>query len=42
MALENERLRVEHVALGDYLSLPGLIDRFVQQMAGLGPNPFKE
>ena len=42
MALENERLSVEHVALGDYLSLPGLIDRFVQQMAGLGPNPFKE
>ena len=42
MALEDQRLRVEHVALGDYLTLPGVIDSFVKQIEALGPNPFKE
>jgi quinone-modifying oxidoreductase subunit QmoB len=42
MALEEQRVRVEHVALSDYLTLPGLIDRFVQQIEALGPNPFKD
>jgi len=42
MALEEQRIRVEHVALADYLTLPGLIDDFVKQIEALGPNPFKE
>ncbi len=42
MALEEQRIRVEHVALSDYLTLPGLIDGFVKQIETLGPNPFKE
>jgi quinone-modifying oxidoreductase subunit QmoB len=42
MALEEQRIRVEHVALADYLTLPGLIDGFVKQLEALGPNPFKE
>jgi len=42
MALEEQRIRVEHVALTDYLTLPGLIDGFVKQIEALGPNPFKE
>ncbi len=42
MALEDERVQVEHVALSDYLTLPGLIDRFVKKIEDLGPNPFKE
>jgi quinone-modifying oxidoreductase subunit QmoB len=42
MALEEQRIRVEHVALADYLTLPGLIDGFVKQIEALGPNPFKE
>jgi quinone-modifying oxidoreductase subunit QmoB len=42
LALEEQRIRVEHVALSDYLTLPGLIDSFVKQIQGLGPNPFKD
>jgi quinone-modifying oxidoreductase subunit QmoB len=42
MALEEQRVRIEHVALSDYLTLPGLIDRFVEQIQSLGPNPFKD
>ena len=41
MALEEQRVRIEHVALSDYLTLPGLIDGFVKQIEALGPNPFK-
>jgi quinone-modifying oxidoreductase subunit QmoB len=41
MALEEERVQVEHVALSDYLTLPGLIDRFVKKIEDLGPSPFK-
>ena len=42
LALEEQRVRVEHVALSDYLTLPGLIDSFVKQIQELGPNPFKD
>jgi quinone-modifying oxidoreductase subunit QmoB len=42
LALEDERVRVEHVALSDYLTLPALIDGFVERIEDLGPNPFKE
>ncbi len=42
LALEDERVRVEHVALADYDKLPGLIDDFVAKLDRLGPNPFKE
>ena len=42
MALEEQRVRIEHVALSDYLTLPGLIDDFVKQIEALGPNPFKD
>ena len=41
LALEEERVRVEHVALSEYLSLPGLIDDFVRTIEELGMNPFK-
>jgi quinone-modifying oxidoreductase subunit QmoB len=41
LALEDARVRVAHVALSDYLTLPGLLDDFVAQIAALGPNPFK-
>lgn len=42
LALEDQRVRVEHVALSDYLTLPGLIDSFVKEIVDLGPNPFKD
>ncbi len=42
MALEDQRVRVDHVTLSDYLTLPKLIDDFVKQLDALGPNPFKD
>jgi quinone-modifying oxidoreductase subunit QmoB len=42
MAIEEERVRIEYVALSDYLTLPALIDSFVKQVEDLGPNPFKD
>jgi quinone-modifying oxidoreductase subunit QmoB len=42
MALEEQRVRIEHVALSDYLTLPTLIDDFVKMIEALGPNPFKD
>jgi quinone-modifying oxidoreductase, subunit QmoB len=42
LALEDQRVRVEHVALSDYLTLPGLIDGFVKEIERFGPNPFKD
>lgn len=41
LALEEERARVEHVALSEYLSVPELIDDFVRTIEALGMNPFK-
>jgi quinone-modifying oxidoreductase, subunit QmoB len=42
MALEDQRVRVDHVTLSDYLTLPKLIDDFVARLEALGPNPFKD
>ena len=41
LALEEERVRVEHVALSEYLAVPELIDDFVRTIEELGMNPFK-
>jgi quinone-modifying oxidoreductase subunit QmoB len=42
MALEDQRVRVDHVTLADYLTLPKVVDDFVKQLDVLGPNPFKD
>jgi quinone-modifying oxidoreductase subunit QmoB len=42
LALEDQRVRVAHVALSDYTTLPALIDAFVEEVQALGPNPFKD
>lgn len=42
MALEDQRVRVDHVTLADYSTLPKLIDDFVEHLGALGPNPFKD
>jgi quinone-modifying oxidoreductase, subunit QmoB len=42
LALEEQRVQVEHVALSDYQTLPALIDTFVKRIEALGPNPFKD
>jgi quinone-modifying oxidoreductase subunit QmoB len=41
LALETERVRQFQVAIDEYDKLPGIIDAFVEEIEGLGPNPFK-
>jgi quinone-modifying oxidoreductase subunit QmoB len=41
LALEEQRVRIEQVALSDYLRLPALIDEFAAQIEEIGLNPFK-
>jgi len=42
LALEDERVRIEYVALSDYPTLPGRIDAFVDRIQEIGLNPFKD
>lgn len=41
LALENERVRMEQVAIDDYDKIPQIINSFVEEVEALGPNPFK-
>jgi quinone-modifying oxidoreductase subunit QmoB len=41
LALENERVKMEQVAIDDYDRIPQIINSFVEEVEGLGPNPFK-
>ena len=41
LALEEERVRIEEIALSDYHRLPTLIDEFAAQIEKIGLNPFK-
>ncbi len=41
LALEEERVRLEEVAITDYDQLPKLIDEFAAQIEEVGLNPFK-
>jgi quinone-modifying oxidoreductase subunit QmoB len=41
LALEKERVQQIQIAIDEYDQLPGMIDAFVDEMVGLGPNPFK-
>ena len=41
LALEEQRVRIEEVALSDYHRLPALIDEFAAQIEKIGLNPFK-
>ena len=41
LALEEERVRIEQIALSDYRRLPALIDEFAAQIEKIGLNPFK-
>ena len=41
LALEEQRVRIEQVALSDYQRLPALIDEFAAQIDEIGLNPFK-
>ena len=41
LALEEERVRIEEIALSDYYRLPAIIDEFAAQIETIGLNPFK-
>jgi len=41
LALEEERVAQYEVAIDDYDKIPGIINKFVEDVEGLGPNPFK-
>ncbi len=41
LALEEQRVRIEQIALSEYHRLPALIDEFVAQIEAVGLNPFK-
>ena len=41
LALEEERVRYEEVAIDEYYRLPELINSFADEIDDLGPNPFK-
>lgn len=41
LGVELERVRQEQVAIDDYNKIPEIIDKFVDDVIKLGPNPFK-
>ena len=41
LALEEERVRVEQIAITDYHKLPEIINEFAEQIEEIGMNPFK-
>jgi quinone-modifying oxidoreductase subunit QmoB len=41
LGLEPERCSVRQIAISDYDKIPAIIDEFVEEIMGLGPNPFK-
>ncbi len=41
LALEEERVRFEEIAIDEYDKLPGILSDFVAEIEDLGPNPFK-
>ncbi|MGA2964735.1 MAG: hydrogenase iron-sulfur subunit [Terriglobales bacterium] len=41
LALEEQRVRIEEIALSEYHRLPALIDEFAAQIESVGLNPFK-
>lgn len=41
LALEEERVAMFQVAIDEYDTLPGIINKFVEEIEAIGPNPFK-
>jgi len=41
LALEEERVRVEELAISEYHKLPQIINEFAEQIEEIGMNPFK-
>lgn len=42
LVLEEERVRLEFLALTDYYKVPGIIEEFMEEIETVGPNPYKE
>ncbi|MFH1539699.1 MAG: hydrogenase iron-sulfur subunit, partial [bacterium] len=41
LVLEKERVKLLEVAISDYDKIPDIINEFVEEVTGLGPNPYK-
>jgi len=41
LGMETERVKLAQVAIDEYDRVPEIIDTFVEEIVGLGPNPFK-
>jgi quinone-modifying oxidoreductase subunit QmoB len=41
LGLETERVAVRQIAITDYDKIPGILNEFVEEIVGMGPNPFK-
>jgi len=41
LALESDRVRFEEVGITDYHRIPGIIEKFMETLEEVGPNPYK-
>jgi quinone-modifying oxidoreductase subunit QmoB len=41
LGMEPERVRLVEIAIDEYDKVPGVINEFVEDVVGMGPNPFK-
>ena len=41
LALEEERVRMEEISIDEYKKIPEIINKFVEEIEEMGPNPFK-
>lgn len=41
LGMEPERVKLAQIAIDEYDKVPGVIDSFVEEIVGMGPNPFK-
>ncbi|HCG98622.1 MAG TPA: heterodisulfide reductase subunit A, partial [Actinobacteria bacterium] len=41
LVLESDRVKILQLAIDDYDKLPSIIDEYMEQLDGFGPNPYK-
>ncbi len=41
LVLESDRIRLEQIAITDYIRIPEILDSFAEKLNALGPNPYK-
>jgi len=42
MMLEPERIQTEFLEIDEYLRIPEIIDKYMETIEEIGPNPFKD